>query len=94
MAGAWSAAARAWQQRPSPIRWRTACCAWPRRPRRRATGEAGRSLRQAYAVASRVGAAPIAQEAAALARRTRLILDEPDSGTAARHPRTRWPGSA
>ena len=53
----------------------------------RATGEAdvtachasaaGRSVRQAHALASRVGAASIAAEAAALARRTRLSLDDP-----------------
>ena len=40
---------------------------------------AGRSMRQAHAVASRIGAAPIAAEAAALARRTRLSLDEPEA---------------
>ena len=38
---------------------------------------AGRSVRQAHALASRVGAAPIADEATALARRTRLSLDDP-----------------
>ena len=55
-------------------------CGWPRRAA--AAGDrqaAGRSVRQAYALASRVGAAPIAAEAAALARRTRLSLDEPDA---------------
>jgi DNA-binding CsgD family transcriptional regulator len=38
---------------------------------------AGQSVRQAHALASRVGATPIAAEAAALARRTRLSLDDP-----------------
>jgi DNA-binding NarL/FixJ family response regulator len=38
---------------------------------------AGHSVRQAHALASRVGATPIAAEAAALARRTRLSLDDP-----------------
>ena len=42
---------------------------------------AGRSVRQAHALASRVGAAPIADDAAALARRTRLSLDEPAADT-------------
>src|SRR6266566_756141 len=41
--------------------------------------EAGRGIRQAYALASGIGAAPIADEATALARRTRLSLDEPDA---------------
>src|SRR5262249_41181378 len=38
---------------------------------------AGRSVRRAHALASRVGVVPIAAEAAALARRTRLSLDDP-----------------
>ena len=38
---------------------------------------AGHSVRQAHALASQVGVAPIAAEAAALARRTRLSLDDP-----------------
>ena len=37
-------------------------------------------MREAYALARRVGAEPIADEAAALARRTRLSLDEPAAG--------------
>ena len=41
--------------------------------------DAGHAVRQAYALASRVGAAPIADEATALARRTRLSLDEPEA---------------
>jgi len=44
-------------------------------------------------VASRVGAAPIAAEAAALARRTRLSLDEPEAAAvrpAAEDPLTRF----
>ncbi len=47
---------------------------------------AGRSVRQAHALASRVGAAPIAQEAAALARRTRLSLDQLDADAAPVRP--------
>jgi len=54
---------------------------------------AGRGVREAYALASRVGAAPIAEEADALARRTRLSLDEPDANAvrpAAEDPLTRF----
>jgi DNA-binding CsgD family transcriptional regulator/tetratricopeptide (TPR) repeat protein len=83
MAGAWSAAARAWQAAAEP--YPLAYCLLRLAEAAAAAGdrqEAGRSLRQAYAVASGVGAAPIAQEAAALARRTRLSLDEPEPGAA------------
>ena len=48
--------------------------------------EAGRAIRQAYALASRVGATPIAQEARALARRTRLSLDQPAADAGAARP--------
>ncbi len=48
--------------------------------------EAGRGIRQAYALASGIGAAPIADEATALARRTRLSLDEPDADADAGRP--------
>jgi DNA-binding NarL/FixJ family response regulator len=83
MAGAWSAAATAWHTaaEPYPLAYtllRLAVAA-------AAAGDreiAGRSVRQAHALASRVGAVPIAQEAAALARRTRLSLDEPEPGAA------------
>jgi DNA-binding CsgD family transcriptional regulator len=83
MAGAWSAAARAWQAAAEP--YPLAYCLLRLAEAAAAAGdrqEAGRSLRQAYAVASGVGAAPIAQEAAALARRTRVSLDEPEPGAA------------
>ena len=77
---AWQAAAEAWQTaaEPYPLAY-----AWLRLAEvAAAAGDrqaAGRSVRQAHAVASRVGAAPIAAEAAALARRTRLSLDEPEA---------------
>jgi uncharacterized membrane protein YqiK len=96
-ATAWSAAATAWQAAGEPyplaytlLRLAEAVAAGGDRE------IAGRSVRQAHALASRVGAAPIAQEAGALARRTRLSLDQLDADAApvrAQRPRTRWPGS-
>ncbi len=85
MVSAWLAAARAWQAaaEPYPLAYtwlRLAEAAVAAGDRQ----EAGRAIRQAYALASRVGATPITEEASALARRTRLSLDEPgaDAGTA------------
>jgi DNA-binding CsgD family transcriptional regulator len=75
---AWQAAVEAWQTaaEPYPLAY-----AWLRLAEVvAAAGDrqaAGRSVRQAHALASRVGVAPIAAEAAALARRTRLSLDDP-----------------
>ena len=75
---AWSAAAGAWQAaaEPYPLAY-----TWLRLAEAAtAAGDrqaAGHAVREAYALARRVGAAPIADEAAALARRTRLPLDEP-----------------
>ena len=82
MVGAWSAAATVWQTaaEPYPLAYTLLRLA----EAAAAAGDrelAGRSVRQAHALASRVGAAPIAQEAAALARRTRLNLDEPAADT-------------
>ena len=51
--------------------------------RGRASGPARRAVRRAHALAERIGAAPIAAEAAALARRARLSLDRPGRGAAA-----------
>jgi len=91
---AWQAAAEAWQTaaEPYPLAY-----VWLRLAEvAAAAGDrqaAGRSVRQAHAVASRVGAAPIAAEAAALARRTRLSLDEPKAATvrpAAQDPLARF----
>jgi DNA-binding CsgD family transcriptional regulator len=75
---AWQAAAEAWQTaaEPYPLAYtllrlaETAAAAGDR-------AAAVRGVREAYALASRVGAAPIEEEAAALARRTRLSLTEP-----------------
>jgi DNA-binding CsgD family transcriptional regulator len=75
---AWSAAASAWQTaaEPYPLAYtllrlaEAAAVAGDRQA-------ASRSIRQAHALARQVGAIPIAEEAAALARRTRLNLAEP-----------------
>jgi DNA-binding NarL/FixJ family response regulator len=80
MAGAWSVAAQAWQAaaEPYPLAY-----TWLRLAEAAAAAgdrqEAGRGISQAYALARRVGAAPIADEASALARRTRLSLAQPDA---------------
>ena len=75
---AWSAAAQAWRQAAEPyplaytlLRLAEAAAAAGDRP------SAARSVREAHALATEVGAIPIADEAIALARRTRLSLDEP-----------------
>jgi DNA-binding CsgD family transcriptional regulator len=77
---AWQAAAETWQAAAEPyplaytlLRLAEAAAVAGDRP------AASRSVREAYALASRVGAAPIADEAAALARRSRLSLDKPDA---------------
>ena len=69
------------RRRPSPIRWRTPGYGWPRRPRRRATGRPP-AVASARPTPWPAGSArrPSRTEAAALARRTRLSLDEPDGG--------------
>jgi DNA-binding CsgD family transcriptional regulator len=84
---AWSAAAQAWRAAAEPyplaytlLRLAEAAAAAGDRE------AAGRGVREAYALARRVGAIPIADEAAALARRTRLSLDEPSAETAAAAP--------
>jgi DNA-binding CsgD family transcriptional regulator/tetratricopeptide (TPR) repeat protein len=71
----WAAAAAAWQRAAEPyllsyslLRLAESCSSGGDRD------EAARAVQQAYALAERVGAAPIAAEAAALARRTRLPL--------------------
>ena len=80
----WQAAASAWQAaaEPYPLAY-----TWLRLAEAAtAAGEreaAGRAVREAYALARRVGAVPIADEAAALARRTRLSLDQPAAEPAA-----------
>jgi len=92
MVGAWSAAARAWQAaaEPYPLAYtwlRLAEAAVAAGDRQ----EAGRAIRQAHALASRVGATPIAEEASALARRTRLSLDQPDADASAARPKPEDP---
>ena len=84
---AWSAAVRAWQAaaEPYPLAYSLLRLA----EAQAAAGDrtaAGRSVREAFTLASQVGAVPIADEAAALARRTRLSLDEPAGETAATTP--------
>ena len=76
--GAWSAAAQAWRLAGDPyplaytlLRLAEAAATAGDRP------SAARSVRQARALAREVGAVPIADEAAALARRARLSLEEP-----------------
>jgi DNA-binding CsgD family transcriptional regulator/tetratricopeptide (TPR) repeat protein len=72
----WSAAVTAWEaaQEPYPLAY-----AWLRRAEAESAAgcrqAATRSVRQAGAIAGRIGADPIAAEAAALARRARLDLD-------------------
>ena len=82
---AWSAAARAWQTAAEPyplaytlLRLAEAAAAAGDRT------TAARSVRQARALARQVGAAPVADEAEALARRNRLSLDEPGGPAAVR----------
>ena len=80
----WQAAVQAWQAaaEPYPLAY-----AWLRLAEAAAAAgdrqTAGRGVRQAHELARQVGAAPIADEAAALARRTRLSLEEPAGQEAA-----------
>jgi ATP/maltotriose-dependent transcriptional regulator MalT len=75
-AAAWSQAVAAWQDADEPyplayaLLWlaEAHCAAGDWR-------QAGRAVQQAHAIAERIGAAPIAAEATALARRARLSLD-------------------
>ncbi|HEY3880360.1 MAG TPA: AAA family ATPase [Trebonia sp.] len=80
-AEAWSAAIAAWQETGEPyqlayaqLRLAEACCAAGDRQ------SAVRPVQQAHAVARRIGAEPVAAEAAALARRARLSLDLAKTG--------------
>ena len=89
----WSAAVTAWEaaQEPYPLAY-----AWLRRAESEsAAGDrqaATRSVRQADAVAGRIGADPITAEAEALARRARLDLGSPGGRRAGRPGRGagRW----
>ena len=81
-AAAWSAAVTAWQDagEPYPLAYaqlrlaETFCATGDREP-------AARAVQQAHAIADRIGAAPIAAEATALARRARLSLEPAAPGT-------------
>jgi ATP/maltotriose-dependent transcriptional regulator MalT len=77
-AGAWSAAAAIWEQAAEP--YPLAYCLLRLAEIQAAAGDreqAAGSARRAHDIASSAGAVPIAAEAAALARRSRLNLAEP-----------------
>ncbi len=85
----WSAAVAAWEEaaEPYPLGY-----AWLRLAEAQsALGDrqaAARSVAQAHAIASQAGAGPIAAEAAALARRARLSLDDAPAQEPKRPPRS------
>jgi DNA-binding CsgD family transcriptional regulator len=90
-AKAWSAAVQAWQETQEPyllayalLRAAEAHCASGYRPGTDRAAAAA-AVAEAHAIADRIGAVPIAEEAAALARRARLSL-EPAAGAAAGQP--------
>jgi DNA-binding CsgD family transcriptional regulator len=77
--GPWDAVIRAWEARPSPhraayARWRQAEAMLARGGTRTEVQEL---LRPAYEVAVGLGARPLREEIVALARRGRIVLDEP-----------------
>jgi DNA-binding CsgD family transcriptional regulator len=74
--GAWQAAAAAWQdtEEPHPLAYALLRLA-EAHSQAGDREEAARTVQRAHAIADRLGAAPIAQEAAALARRARLSLE-------------------
>ena len=80
----WAAAAAAWERLECPPR--AAYCSWRQAEALVAAGasraEVVQPLREAYAVAVRIGARPLAAELELLARRARLDLESPDVGTA------------
>ena len=80
----WAAAASAWERLERPPR--AAYCSWRQAEALVAAGasraEVVQPLREAYAVAVRIGARPLAAELELLARRARLDLESPDVGTA------------
>ena len=75
-AAAWLQAVAAWEDADEPYPLAYALL-WLAEAHRAAADwrQAGRAVQQAHAIAERIGAAPIAAEAAALARRARLSLD-------------------
>ena len=83
--GTWSEAAATWERlEHSPL---AAYCRWRQAESLVADGasrvEASVPLREAHAVATRIGAKPLADELERLAERARLDLDAPDPGSAA-----------
>jgi DNA-binding CsgD family transcriptional regulator/tetratricopeptide (TPR) repeat protein len=80
----WAAAAAAWERLERPPR--AAYCSWRQAEALVAAGasraEVVEPLREAYGVAVRIGARPLAAELELLARRARLDLESPDVGTA------------
>jgi DNA-binding CsgD family transcriptional regulator len=79
---AWSAAAATWERLERPPL--AAYCRWRQAEALVAAGasraEASGPLRQAHAVAARIGAAPLAEQLELLAQRARLELAPPDAG--------------
>jgi len=79
----WSEAAEAWDRLERPPL--AAYCRWREAEALVAVGasraEAGAPARAAYAVATRVGARPLARELELFAQRARLDLEPPDAGT-------------
>jgi DNA-binding CsgD family transcriptional regulator len=80
--GAWSQAAATWEGLGRPPL--AAYCRWRQAEALVAAGasraEASQPLRQAYAVAARIGAKPLAEELSLLAQRARLDLEPPPGG--------------
>jgi DNA-binding NarL/FixJ family response regulator len=79
---AWSAAAATWERLERPPL--AAYCRWRQAEALVAAGasraEASGPLRQAHAVAARIGATPLAEQLELLAQRARLELTPPDAG--------------
>ena len=82
----WAEAAAAWErlERPPLV----AYCRWREAETLVAVGasrtEAGAPLREAYAVAARIGAKPLLEELDLLAQRARLDLEPPERESAVR----------
>jgi DNA-binding CsgD family transcriptional regulator len=85
---AWAQAATHWEQLERPPL--AAYCRWRQAEALVATGasrtEAGAPLRDAHAVAARIGATPLVRELELLAGRARLDLRDPDTASADHEP--------
>jgi DNA-binding CsgD family transcriptional regulator len=81
--GGWSQATATWERLERPPL--AAYCRWRQAEALVAAGasrvEASQPLRQAYAVAARIGAKPLAEELRLLAQRARLDLEPPEAGS-------------